>query len=157
MSVSAGRPWVLAEATWAEVAGTRYEVAILPWGATEAHNRHLPYATDSIQSEAVAVAAAELAWQAGSRVVVLPTVPLGVNTGQLEIPFCLNLNPTTQTALLRDLLRSLEGKRPYEIDEYFKRPSWSTSVMSRALPKASARSPGTCSTSSASCTMPMSE
>lgn len=108
MSVSAGRPWVLAEATWAEVARTRYEVAILPWGATEAHNRHLPYATDSIQSEAVAVAAAELAWQAGSRVVVLPTVPLGVNTGQLEIPFCLNLNPTTQTALLRDLLRSLE-------------------------------------------------
>jgi creatinine amidohydrolase len=108
MSASAGRPWVLAEATWAEVAGTRYELAILPWGATEAHNRHLPYATDSIQSEAVAVAAAEIAWQAGSRVVVLPTVPLGVNTGQLEIPFCLNLNPTTQTALLRDLIRSLE-------------------------------------------------
>ena len=43
-----GRPWVLAETTWAAVRETRYEVAVLPWGATEAHNLHLPYGTDVI-------------------------------------------------------------------------------------------------------------
>ena len=32
------RPWVLAESTWRTVAATPYDVAVLPWGATEAHN-----------------------------------------------------------------------------------------------------------------------
>jgi creatinine amidohydrolase len=82
-------------------------VAVLPWGATEAHNRHLPYATDTIESEAVAVRAAERAWNAGARVVVLPAVPFGVNTGQLEVPLCLNMNPSTQAALLRDIVLSV--------------------------------------------------
>jgi creatinine amidohydrolase len=36
---------------------------------------------------------------------VLP-VPFGVNTGQIDIPFCLNMNPA-QAALLRDLAESL--------------------------------------------------
>src|ERR1041384_5792266 len=45
-------PWELASATWEMVRQERYEVALLPWGATEAHNRHLPYATDTLQAEA---------------------------------------------------------------------------------------------------------
>ena len=82
---------------------------MLPWGATEAHNRHLPYGTDNYESESVAIAAAGVAWERGARVLVLPTVPLGVNTGQREIPFCLNMMPGTQAALLRELLPSLEN------------------------------------------------
>ena len=104
------RPFVIAEANWAGVRETGYELAILPWGATEAHNYHLPYATDNIQVEAVAIGAAEIAWGRGAKVAVLPTVPFGVNTGQLDIPFCLNMNPSTQTALLADLISSLEGQ-----------------------------------------------
>ena len=42
------RPYILSELTWKTVRATRYEVAVLPWGATEAHNLHLPYATDNI-------------------------------------------------------------------------------------------------------------
>ncbi|MBL8996917.1 MAG: creatininase family protein [Gemmatimonadetes bacterium] len=103
------RPHVLAECTWSADAATRYEVAVLPWGATEAHNRHLPYATDTIQAERVAIEAARIAWDAGARALVLPAVPFGVNTGQADIPFCLNMNPGTQAALLRDLIGSLEG------------------------------------------------
>lgn len=105
------RPYVLAEASWEDVRTTLFEVAILPWGATEAHNRHLPYATDTLQSEAVAVAAAGHAWERGARVVVLPAVPFGVQTGQLDVPLCLNMNPSTQTAVLRDLLPSLRTHR----------------------------------------------
>ena len=48
------RPWILAETSWKTVAATDYRVAILPWGATEAHNYHLPYATDVIECDAIA-------------------------------------------------------------------------------------------------------
>lgn len=103
----AARPWILAECTWEGVRATRYEVAVLPWGATEAHNRHLPYATDTIETEAVAAESARRAWNAGARVVVLPAVPFGVNTGQREVPLCLNMNPSTQLAVLRDIAADL--------------------------------------------------
>jgi creatinine amidohydrolase len=101
---------VLAESTWNQVRTTHYSAAVLPWGATEAHNYHLPYATDNVQAEQVAIRAAERAWANGARVVVLPTVPFGVNTTQLDIPFCLNMNPSTQLALLGDLAASLDGQ-----------------------------------------------
>jgi creatinine amidohydrolase len=103
------RPWILSECTWAEVKATRFEVAILPWGATEAHNTHLPYATDNIESDSVAARSAAIAWDRGARVLVLPCVPFGVNTGQRDLPFCINMMPSTQTAVIRDLLPSLEN------------------------------------------------
>ncbi len=103
-----GRPYLLSETTWSEVQGSGFDLAILPWGATEAHNFHLPYGTDTIQAIAVAAAAAGRAWQSGARVVVLPPVPFGVQTGQLDIPLCINLNPSTQAAILADLVESLE-------------------------------------------------
>jgi creatinine amidohydrolase len=106
--VSAARPYLLADCTWDAVRQARYDVAVLPWGATEAHNRHLPYATDTIQVDAIATEAARLAWQADAPVLVLPAVPFGVQTTQRDIPFCLNLNPSTQQAILVDLLETIE-------------------------------------------------
>ena len=104
------RPWILAESTWRTVDSTPYDVAILPWGATEAHNYHLPYATDVIECDALAAESARVAWEAGARVVVLPTVPFGVNTGQLDIKLCINMNPSTQAAVLADVVSALEGQ-----------------------------------------------
>src|SRR2546425_4768172 len=104
------RPFILNELTWKTVRDARYEVAVLPWGATEAHNRHLPYSTDNIETERIAALAAGHAWQLGARVVVLPVVPFGVNTMQLDIPLCLNLNPSTHALLLRDLATALAGQ-----------------------------------------------
>ena len=105
-----GRPYVLAETNWRAVRATQYDVAILPWGATEAHNYHLPYATDTIQCDHLAAEAARIAWEAGTRVIVLPAVPFGVNTGQLDIRLCLNMNPSTQAAVLGDIVASLEAQ-----------------------------------------------
>jgi creatinine amidohydrolase len=102
-----GRPYVLAETTWNVVKETAYEVAILPWGATEAHNYHLPYSTDVVQSDHICAEAARLAWEQGAKVIVLPTVPFGVNTGQLEVKLDLNLNPSTQLAVLNDIVEVL--------------------------------------------------
>jgi len=98
---------MLNELTWKTVRDTRYEVAVLPWGATEAHNYHLSYTTDNILTETVAARAAERAWERGAKVVVLPVVPFGVNTGQLDIPLCINMNPSTQALVLRDVAMSL--------------------------------------------------
>ncbi len=93
----------------AEARSVVYDVAVLPWGATEPHNLHLPFGTDTIQAEAVAEAAARRAWEAGAPVVVLPSIPLGANAQQLDTPLTLNLNPSTQAAVLRDLVGSLEA------------------------------------------------
>lgn len=103
-----GRPYVLEETTWKTVRETDYSVAVLPWGATEAHNYHLPYGTDNCESTHVATESARLAWDAGARVVVLPTLPFGVNTGQLDIRLTINMNPSTQAMVLRDIALSLE-------------------------------------------------
>jgi creatinine amidohydrolase len=97
------RPYLLAETNWGVVRDADYELAVLPWGATEAHNYHLPYATDNIQVDHVAAEAAGEAWSRGARVVVLPCIPFGVNTGQLDIKLCMNLLPSTQLAILRDV------------------------------------------------------
>ena len=87
----------------------QYDVAILPWGATEPHNLHLPYMTDCILSHAVAVDAAERALnEYGVRCMVLPPVMMGSqNPGQRDLPFCIHYHYETQYAILRDIVESL--------------------------------------------------
>ena len=102
------RPYILAETNWKNVKATKYDVAILPWAATEAHNYHLPYSTDTLECDYIAAESARRAWDAGAKVIVLPTVPFGVQSGQLEIPLCLHINPSTQAAILLDLAQTLQ-------------------------------------------------
>ncbi|MFU8861287.1 MAG: creatininase family protein [Cyclonatronaceae bacterium] len=101
-------PCIISKTTWKTVQNTKYEVAVLPWGATEVHNYHLPYATDTVQCDHIAADAAAFAWDAGVPVAVLPTVPFGVQTAHAGIPFCINMNPSTQAAVLADVARSLD-------------------------------------------------
>lgn len=103
-----GRPYVLEEITWKSVRETKYDVAILPWGATEAHNLHLPYGTDNYESSWIAIESARIAWDSGAKVIVLPTIPFGVNTGQLDISLSINMNPSTQARVLGDIVQALE-------------------------------------------------
>ncbi|TBW30054.1 creatininase family protein [Gramella sp. KN1008] len=102
------RPYVLADTNWKEVKEQNYTVAVLPWGATEAHNYHLPYATDNILGEESAIRAAQIAWNNNARPIVLPTIPFGVNTGQLDVKLCMNMNPSTQYAVLKDVVQVLD-------------------------------------------------
>jgi creatinine amidohydrolase len=101
------RPYLLAETNWKAVKETEYSLAVLPWGATEAHNYHMPYGTDNYQVEYVAEKAASKAWDLGARLLVLPVIPFGVNTGQADIPFCMNMMPSTQLAILKDVCEVL--------------------------------------------------
>ena len=103
------RPWILAEANYAQVKAHAYEVAVLPMGATEPHNLHLPYGTDTLEAEAIASRACAAAWERGARVVMLPTIPYGTETNQNRCRLSMNVNPTTLGLVIRDLVDSLAG------------------------------------------------
>ncbi len=89
--------------------GLDYDVALLPWGATEPHNLHLPYLTDAILSHDVAVDAAQMALeQYGVRAMVLPPVAMGAqNPGQRDLKFCIHYRYDTQRAILADTVAAL--------------------------------------------------
>jgi len=104
------RPYILEETNWKTIKETDYEVAILPWGATEAHNYHLPYGTDSIQNEFIARESAKLAWDREAKVIVLPNIPFGANSQQMDIKLTINIHPSTQAIILKDIIDSLNGQ-----------------------------------------------
>jgi creatinine amidohydrolase len=104
------RRYVLLEANYGQLLEHRPAVAVLPWGATEAHNRHLPHGTDVIEATAVAEGAAALADAAGARAIVLPAIPFGNNAQQLDQVATISLRTTTALAILTDVARSLAAQ-----------------------------------------------
>lgn len=109
------RPYILGETHWDALKNAKFDLAVLPWGATEAHNYHLPYATDIIEADHLAAESARIAWELGGKVIVLPTVPFGVNTGQSDIYLDINLNPSTQLAILSDVVEVLHRQGIYKL------------------------------------------
>lgn len=101
---------ILAEQTHAFVRQQPWQAAVLPFGATEPHNLHMPYGTDNYQVEELAQRACQKAYAGGARVILLPTMPFGVNTNHLQVPGALacSVTPTTLLALLTDLVEALE-------------------------------------------------
>ncbi len=102
------REWILSEINYGYVKDHPYEVAVLPMGATEPHNLHLPYGTDTYQSVEVASRACEAAFRRGARVVMLPPIPYGTETNLNQFPLAMNLNPSTLARVIGDLVASLE-------------------------------------------------
>ena len=101
------RPWKLAEVNYGIVKEHPYEVAVLPLGATEPHNLHLPYGTDSFEADLVGEKICEAAWNRGAKVVLLPAVPYGTQTNHMQFPLAMNLNPATLSIVVGDLVESL--------------------------------------------------
>lgn len=56
------RPYILAESNWKDIKEQAIELAILPWGDTEAHNYHLPYSTDVVEADEIGSESARKAW-----------------------------------------------------------------------------------------------
>lgn len=102
----------LAISTYGRVSKLDYDMAILPWGATEPHNLHLPYLTDCILSHDVALEAAIAAYERSKvRAMVLPPISMGAqNPGQWSQPFCIHTRYETQKAILTDIVNSLSGQ-----------------------------------------------
>lgn len=100
----------LATESYGNIKGQPYSFAVLPWGATEPHNYHLPYLTDCYLAHDIAVDAVGKAWSKyGIRGMVLPAIPLGAqNPGQRELPFCIHARYETQKLILSDIVESLD-------------------------------------------------
>lgn len=101
------RAHVLREATYRQLLDAPPGVALLPWGATEAHNYHLPHGTDIYEAETVAEEAARLAAARGAGAIVLPAIPFGNNAQQQDQVATIHLSTTTALAILRDVVASL--------------------------------------------------
>jgi creatinine amidohydrolase len=102
------RPWELAELNYAAVKQQQFEVAVLPLGATEPHNLHLPYGTDLFEATIIGRQACQVATARGAKVLLLPTIPFGTETNLREFPLAINLNPSTLGLVIEDVVRSLE-------------------------------------------------
>ena len=102
------RNCILAETNYTFTRENRYEVAVLPMGATEPHNLHLPYGMDVFEGTTIGERICEAAHGRGARVVLLPTIPYGTETNLQAFPLAMNLNPSTLFAVLKDLVESLE-------------------------------------------------
>lgn len=100
------RPWILAETNYGYIKSNPYQVAVLPLGATEPHNLHLPYGTDLYEGTMIGEHICEAAHNQGARVVLLPTIPYGTETNLIEFPLAMNLNPSTLTQVISDLVES---------------------------------------------------
>ena len=103
------KPWMLAENNYAHIKDQSYEVAVLPLGATEPHNLHLPYGTDLYEASIVGDRICEAAHLAGAKVTLLPTIPFGTETNLREFPLAINLNPSTLNLVIKDVVDSLVG------------------------------------------------
>jgi len=101
------RAFILEQATLPQVQSLRPNVAVLPWGATESHNLHLPHGTDTIEAVALAQAIVERAVAKGARCVLLPAVPFGNNNAQLSQVATITMRTTTQHAVVHDVAESL--------------------------------------------------
>lgn len=101
------REHTLTETNYRRLQESAPRVAVLPWGATEAHNYHLPYGTDAIQASCLAETAAKLAGDRGAQVIVLPTIPYGNDQQQLDQVCTISITTSTAAAILRDVARSL--------------------------------------------------
>jgi creatinine amidohydrolase len=105
------RPWILSEVNYGYLRDHPCEVAVLPMGATEPHNLHLPYGTDIFEAETIAGRSCEAAFNRGARVTMLPAIPYGTDTNQMAFPLAINLNPSTLAQVIRDIVDSLAAHK----------------------------------------------
>jgi creatinine amidohydrolase len=107
--MSSRPPFDLAESSYRHVLDApRPQVAVLPLGATEPHNLHLPYGTDTIQVTSLARAACADAAAKGAPVWLLPAIPFGAETNMMRFPMTINVNPSTLGRMIGDIIESLE-------------------------------------------------
>jgi creatinine amidohydrolase len=107
MRIPTMRPFKLVELNYAQVKEMQFEVAVLPMGATEPHNLHLPYGTDWYEGTTVGEHICRRATELGGKVVLLPTMPYGTETNQMEFPLAMNVMPSTLGQVITDLVASL--------------------------------------------------
>lgn len=90
-----------------EVEAAGYTTAVLPLGATEPHNYHLPYGTDNFIAYHIAAEATRKANALGGKCVCLPPLQFGYDGNMKGFPLAINLQPTTIIRIVHDIGMSL--------------------------------------------------
>jgi creatinine amidohydrolase len=93
----------LARVAWPDLAAARPRVAVVPLGATEQHGPHLPFATDTLIAEALAVRLAARLEGA----VALPALPIGCSPEHMGFPGTLEVSARTLASWLTEVVASL--------------------------------------------------
>lgn len=101
--------YCLSNLTFADVRAAQIDTVVLPLGATEPHNLHLPYATDTIEADVIGKAICQQATLLGAHVMLLPTIPYGTETNMRHLPLAMNINPSTLYAVITDLVESVSN------------------------------------------------
>ena len=101
------RSFDLMQANYRQLLDDPPNVAVLPWGATEAHNYHLPHGTDAIQANCIALESAQKSLDRGAKPIVLPTIPFGNNAQQLDQVATIHFSTDTAKSILSDVADSL--------------------------------------------------
>jgi len=99
--------WDLTATNLARISRGNYEVAVLPVGAIEAHNRHLPEGQDFLHTNYIARESCRVAWERCGSVICLPAIPYGVDCNLMAYPLTIHVSQTTLDAMVRDIIVSL--------------------------------------------------
>jgi creatinine amidohydrolase len=99
--------WDLTQTNLHRIRRRKYEVAVIPTGAIEAHNLHLPEGQDFLHTTHLARRCCEAAWKESPNIICLPTIPFGVDCNQLDFPMAIHVSQATLDAMLRDIIGSL--------------------------------------------------
>jgi creatinine amidohydrolase len=99
--------FLLYELCRADIKNRKFDVAVIPIGATEVHAWHLPFGNDALHAAEIARRAAGRATQKGAKILVLPTIPFGCSPDVMSYPYTVTIRPTTLLRLLEDLIVSL--------------------------------------------------
>jgi len=99
--------WDLATVNLHRLRELNYEVAVLPTGATEPHNLHLPCGQDTLAAVAVARRCVAAAWEKTRAVVLLPELPFGVDCNLMDYPMAIHVSQATLDAMVREIVASL--------------------------------------------------
>lgn len=99
--------WDLIKANLVRLQNNDYEVAVLPVGAVEAHNRHLPEGMDVIHSEFIARESCRRAWPKCKSVICLPAVPYGVDANLMAFPLTIHVPQHILDAYLTEVICSI--------------------------------------------------
>lgn len=103
-----GGEGILTEMTIDEVEAFDPEVVVFGIGSTEPHGPHLPYGTDTIQTEAVCRRATVRANARGARALMYPVLPIGNNVNFKAYPFACRIGVRTLMDVVLDVIEAVE-------------------------------------------------
>lgn len=102
-------PWDLAWTNLHTLRQHKYELAVLVAAATEPHNLHLPAGQDVHVAEIIARRCCKAAWEKAPNVLLLPSLPFGVECNLNAYPMAIHVSQATLDQMLREIIVSVRG------------------------------------------------